>query len=81
MFITGDQPVINTKAKFSSETKELELYYPLEPSKALIITEEKNFNTEWSIEKVKEYNDKIEQQSLELIFANDKEVLKQYISE
>ncbi|WP_455543379.1 DUF4238 domain-containing protein [Intestinibacter sp.] len=81
IFITGDQPVINTKAKFSSETDELELYYPLSPSIALIITKEKNFNTEWSIEQVKKYNDMIESQSLEQIFASDEEVLKQYIVE
>lgn len=78
-FITGDQPIINTKAKFSSNTDELELYYPLSPSRALIITKEKNLDTEWPIEKVKEYNDKIEQQSLELIFAKDKDELKQYM--
>ncbi|EOU1475065.1 DUF4238 domain-containing protein [Clostridium perfringens] len=80
-FITGDQPVINTKAKFSGETDELELYYPVSPSGALFITKEENLNTEWSMEKVKEYNDMIERQSLELIFANDEDDLKTYIVE
>lgn len=78
-FITGDQPVINTKANFSGETSELELYYPLSPSIALLVTKEKNLNIECSIEKIKEYNDMIERQSLALIFANDESDLQKYI--
>lgn len=81
-FITGDQPVINIHANFEKnvETSELALYYPLSPALSLLITKDKNYNIECSIEKVKEYNDMIERQSLALIFANDESALHQYIS-
>jgi hypothetical protein len=81
-FITGDQPVINihTSVDKHVETLDLELYYPLSPSISLLITKEHICNTECSVEKVKEYNDIIESQSLELIFANDESCLHQYIS-
>ena len=77
-FITGDQPVVNSYAIFLGETTELEIYYPLSPTTALLVTKEKNCNFEFSVEKVKEYNDLIEQQSLELIFGNEKSDLYQY---
>ena len=80
-FITGDQPVVNIHAVFSGETSELALYYPLSPTTALLLTKEKNCNIECSVEKVKEYNDLIEQQSLALIFANEESDLYQYKAE
>ncbi len=47
-FITGDQPVTNTLAGYSvyeEEAKKLELYYPLNSSLALLITNSNNRNS------------------------------------
>lgn len=79
-FITGDQPVINTYASLGEniEISDLAFYYPLSPTRSLLITKEKICDNKCSIEKVKEYNDMIESQSLELIFANDKSTLHPY---
>lgn len=81
-FITGDQPVINIHAtfkKYNEEATDLALYYPLSPNKSLLITKEQICDLECSIEKVKEYNDMIDSQSLELIFANVKSALHPYM--
>ncbi|SQB92165.1 Uncharacterised protein [Clostridium tetanomorphum] len=80
-FITGDQPVINIHASLIKhvETTDLALYYPLSPTMSLLITKEQLCNTKCSIERVKEYNDMVERQSLELIFANDELALHPYI--
>lgn len=76
-FITGDQPVINIHANFLGETSELALYYPLSPKSAILISgKEKSLIT---VEKIKEYNDLIEKQSLSLVFASDKSCLDKYI--
>ena len=77
-FITGDQPVVNLLANFSGATTELELFYPLSPSRALLITKDKDIDVNCSLEKVREYNNMIEYQSLSLIFANDESILQQY---
>ncbi|MHC1762519.1 MAG: DUF4238 domain-containing protein [Negativicutes bacterium] len=80
-FITGDQPVINIHAELDKglEPTELALYYPLSPTMSMLITKEQIHNIKCSCEKVKEYNDMIERQSLEMIFANDESVLQTYI--
>ncbi|HDR7625120.1 DUF4238 domain-containing protein (plasmid) [Bacillus mycoides] len=84
-FITGDQPVINTRTDYSdfTEAKELELYYPLTPSLALLITPLRNGNKDQSIfevqeDEVKLYNDLIFKASHELLFANDETVLQSF---
>ncbi|PGX57074.1 hypothetical protein COE12_03515 [Bacillus anthracis] len=84
-FITGDQPVINTQANYSvyEETKEFELYYPLTPSLALLITDSNNYNEIQSIfevqeDEVKLYNDLIFNASYEQIFANNETVLQSF---
>ncbi|EJR53758.1 DUF4238 domain-containing protein [Bacillus sp. FSL W8-0519] len=84
-FITGDQPVINTHANYSvyEETKEFELYYPLTPSLALLITDSNNYNENQSIFEVQEnevtlYNNLIFNASYEQIFANNETVLKSF---
>lgn len=84
-FITGDQPVINTRTDYSeyTEAKELELYYPLTPSLALLITPFRNGNEDQSIfeiqeDKVKLYNSLIFKASHELVFANDESVLQSF---
>lgn len=80
-FITGDQPVINLHANFDAkqETTSLSLYYPLSPIISLLITRDQVDDVKCSIEKVKEYNDMIACQSLELIFANNDHALEPYI--
>lgn len=80
-FITGDQPVINIHANLNKNvgTTDLELYYPLSPTLSLLITKEQICNIECSVEKVKYYNNMIERQSLELIFANDENAVYPYI--
>lgn len=80
-FITGDQPAINIHASLIKhvETTNLALYYPLSPTVSLLITKEQLCNTNCSIERVKEYNDMVESQSLELIFADDEFALHPYI--
>lgn len=80
-FITGDQPVINTYARLDEniEISDLEFYYPISPIKSLLITKEQICDNKCSIEKVKKYNDMIESQSLEFIFANDEFALHSYI--
>ncbi|PHD06619.1 hypothetical protein COF45_25135 [Bacillus wiedmannii] len=84
-FITGDQPVINTHADYSvyKEPKKLELYYPLTPSLALLITDSNNYNKTQSIfevqeDEVKLYNDLIFKASYEQIFANNVTVLQSF---
>lgn len=84
-FITGDQPVINTRTDYSvyTEAEELELYYPLTPSLALLITTSRDGNKDQSIlevqeDEVKVYNDLIFKASHELIFANDESILQSY---
>lgn len=80
-FITGDQPIINIHASLNKydESTDLALYYPLSPTVSLLITKEQIWNIKCSIERVKEYNDMVERQSLELIFANDESALHPYI--
>lgn len=85
-FITGDQPVINTLANYSSdvETDELELYYPVSPDKALLISKEnfvKNPTTiEISEDEVRRYNSLILAASEEQVFSNNKELLNELIN-
>jgi len=80
-FITGDQPVVNIDANFDAnqETTDLSLYYPLSPTVSLLITRSQIDDVKCSSEKVKEYNDMIARQALELIFANDASDLTPYV--
>ncbi|WP_419879616.1 DUF4238 domain-containing protein [Brevibacillus centrosporus] len=85
-FITGDQPVINTQANYSvyEETKEFELYYPLSPSLALLITNSKTRNSNQSTYAVQEsevtmYNNLIYKASDEQLYASDENVLNSFV--
>lgn len=84
-FITGDQPVINTLVDYSilEEANELELYYPISPTLALLITDSDKRNSVQSIFDVQEdevtnYNKLIANASDEQIYANDESVLKSF---
>ena len=82
-FITSDQPIINLKCDYDNdlaETTELTFFYPISPTKALVINGD---NTERQIdvseEAVREYNSAIARSSSHLIIGNEKEILRQYI--
>lgn len=78
-FITTDQPVINTFVAHGGVVKEhddLEFYYPLSPTKALLVTKLDTYNSSCSnflgVNEVERYNKGILGLSYELIFASSK---------
>ncbi len=86
-FITGDQPVINTKASYHSSTndlpEELVLYYPISPTIAVLIDPQRN---KYSAEKHQVtkaeatfYNNLIAGASHQELFAQDKSHLEPYL--
>ncbi len=87
-FITGDQPVINTKADDIDLTtgyaKELELYYPISPDIAILIDPHYGTNLHEDVQITKEeakyYNDLMFQASHEQVFAQEEAHLLPYIS-
>ena len=86
-FITGDQPVINTKGgdidPDTGYVPSLELYYPISPKIAILIDPKygTNQNQESYVteEEAKQYNDMIFHESHEQIFAYEVEHLQPYI--
>lgn len=82
-FITGDQPVINTKAEYDSEeqTNEMELYYPISLTIALLVKKGSPLDNE-SIDveesEVQKYNNLIFKASEEQIYANDPAILNSF---
>lgn len=81
-FITSDQPIINIKCDYSDDlpqTTELTFYYPISPSKALLINGETSEKEQEITEKeVEEYNSAMAKASSKLIVANTKEMLEQF---
>jgi hypothetical protein len=82
-FITGDQPIINTfgnqKNKRKLDKDEFELFYPIKPNLALLVSDNmKNKSTKikLSSDDVESYNDKIFDASYDQIYANSEDVLK-----
>ncbi|HOC78660.1 MAG TPA: DUF4238 domain-containing protein [Methanofastidiosum sp.] len=86
-FITGDQPVINTKATYHSSTndltEELELYYPISPTIAILINLKSNEYTTRKYKVTKKeatsYNNLIADASHQELFAQDKSHLEPYL--
>lgn len=84
-FIVGDQPVVNTYSTFdSSPPADMELFYPITPNLALLLTKR---TTEKNIEKtaikkseITRYNMIEFKSSRELIFAKDKAQFDDIIS-
>ncbi|SDX71938.1 Protein of unknown function [Paenibacillus sp. PDC88] len=79
-FITGDQPVINTKADYNNleQTNELELYYPVSAKIALLLLQSsKKWDDSIDIEEgeVQRYNDLIFKGSKKQVYANEVAVL------
>lgn len=87
-FITGDQPVINTRTDYSNyeQATDLELYYPISPSLALLITDSNhggdNHQTTVHIQEneVAQYNKLIFDVSDEQIYANNVNALNIFIN-
>ena len=80
-FLTGDQPIINTFATATPkiEPDELELYYPVSPKLALLISNKTNHDVNCSVEDVLRYNHLIVMQSWENVFAADELILKRFL--
>lgn len=84
--ISGDQPVLNTKADYQSgiSPTEFEMYYPISPTKAVLLTKENNFksikNYTLSVDEVHHYNNCIFKASENQLFANEENVLHKYKS-
>jgi len=86
-FITGDQPVINTKADDIDLTtgfaKSLELYYPISPEIAVLINPKHGTNQHQELQvtkhEAKDYNDMMFHASHEQIFAKEEVHLLPYI--
>lgn len=82
-FITADQPIINLKCDYCKDVdqvEELELYYPISPSKALLIgwdcLDRKFVVVE---DDVVLYNKAIANASQQFLIGNSKEVLEQFV--
>lgn len=84
-FITGDQPVINTRATFSTLTapSDLELFYPLSPHSALLLTTNPKYTSgqilRISADEVNTYNMLEYRSSHEMIFAKESEHLDSFL--
>ena len=85
-FIVGDQPVINTHSTFdeTSIPDEVELFYPIAPHSALLLTEDRNYTSGQTIsiscDQVANYNSLEQKTSQEMIFAKDSSQLYAFIS-
>jgi hypothetical protein len=86
-FVAGDQPVINTFASGKSLKEmvdKLELYYPVSPHIAILITERKEYIDIDSLylaesDIIQKYNSLIIEASHEQIYSNSEELLKSYM--
>lgn len=84
-FITGDQPVLNTYAvnrQVREPVSELELYYPVSPKLAILISNKKRSQNIVQIDTpnvniVKRYNNLIYEVSHEQIYSNQKNILEE----
>jgi len=85
-FITGDQPIINThvtRTKKFEPITELELYYPVSPKLAILMTKNDSLargeKVELSVSEVEKYNDQIFKQSHSQIYAKSRSDLEKYL--
>jgi hypothetical protein len=82
-FITGDQPIVNLLAVADRPATELSLYYPLSPTKALLLSDagrrlmvtNDSFNEKWAVE----LNRKIAENSHSQVFARDARALEAFV--
>lgn len=82
-FIAGDQPVINTLANNnpSVETTDLELYFPLSPNLALLVSNRISCDIECGENEALRYNSLISAQSLESVFSVKEDILYRYLDQ
>jgi uncharacterized protein DUF4238 len=77
-FVAGDQPIVNTRDPIKSV--ELEFYYPLSPSLALLLTDDRTKTDVRAFEigsvAVEAYNHMIYRASRDMLFSNDPDYLK-----
>ena len=82
-FVTSDQPVCNTCVNYSILsrcTDKLELYYPISPSKAILITSNDFMqNKQLDMGEVDFYNRKIINASQMQVYGSDKVSLERYL--
>lgn len=82
-FITIDQPVVNLKGNYELEqsTEELELFYPLSPKLALLISEKKNGNSNkidiTNSEYIEMYNERLLIIAEEQVYSNSKQYMEE----
>jgi Protein of unknown function (DUF4238) len=85
-FITGDQPVINTYGNYEVMPEKLELYYPISPTKAILITENKKYRATEKLsyiflddKEVTEFNGHIAKKAHEQLYASSRKDLEDCI--
>ena len=82
-FITSDRPAINILAESDRPPKYFEIFFPLSPSKAILI---KELDEKWGFddkvssdnEYISQFNDKIYKMSCDYLIANNSEILQDY---
>lgn len=87
-FVTGDQPVINTYAiglQLDKEPEDLEFYYPLTPTIALLLTSKEQYHKEsiilaTELEVIK-YNNWIYEQSSKQVYSSSRSALERLLND
>lgn len=78
-FITSDNPVINVCQEYDSNgrPKRYELFWPLNPKNAMLITTNKLLGTTYiNCSEIKRYNSMIQQQAFQYLIAKNRETLE-----
>lgn len=80
--ITGDQPILNILGpEDGSPPDELAFYYPLSPTRAMVLTDKPDLfpdaRTTLTLEEVDRFNRRIARTSLEQVYSNSREYLAQ----
>lgn len=83
IFITSDQPVINFHSDFDGIPDEFELYYPISPSLAIMVSKQEKYPDKNVItiddEDVIKWNDLIAKLSHSQIYSHKRELLEKYL--
>lgn len=85
-FVVGDQPVINTHSTFDLKTqpKEVELFYPITPNSALLLTADPKYASGQTIkisaDKTEAYNQLEQRSACEQVFAKEERQLMSFLS-
>jgi len=84
-FITGDQPVVNTKNDYATNIAavDFELYYPVSPSLAVLCSNKIDTNSRMTItdtSEVEMYNQRIHKAAIDEIYSSDQNTLNAFKS-